>query len=222
MFKHKLLIVPTILLSSTLLLSGCGANEDGNKNSPTSSSASAPETMPGYVAPPSELSDRYKSFYGAPQTLTEEGWASYANLGATTHKEDPSDRSTTLDDWKAAQVGAQDGTNVTDYTKMFGEMTSDLEHSTMNVSEFLAANPDATLDTINATEGLLVNRYPNLGATKVEQETKTGFYFVIMTFDNLEEGMEMGLIVPQEGITPDELAPPSDDIIITEEESLDS
>lgn len=178
--------------------------------------------MPNYDAPPSELSDRYKAFYGTPQTLTEEGWEIYANMGASTHIEDPSARSTNLDEWKAAQEGAQSGTKVVEYTKLFGEMASDLEYSTMNVSAFLAENPDATLDTLNETEELLVNRYPNLGDTKVEQEPNTGFYFVVMTFDNMEEGIETGLIVPQTGITPEGLVPPSNEITVTKEESLDS
>lgn len=202
MSKRKLVIIPTILVSSALLFTACGNDSEPKNESPSSSStvSSAPE----YVAPPSNLEEQYKQ-YVSPITITDEAaWSMYKDLGATTYEEDPSKRSTTPEDWKAAQEASREMNDVqkmNDFNLMFGEVKADIDQSALNISAFLAQNPEATLDDVKAQEGLLVSRHEKLGTLKVEQDSSTGFFFVILISE--DEQIQLGQMVPQKGITPD-------------------
>lgn len=215
--NKKLMIIPTIVLSSALLLTGCtsGKSEpgkDGSPNPASSSSSTGPSsgetTQPtgnvGYVAPPAELDDKYKSYFMAPTSTNEEAWSYYKSIGATTYKEDPAVRSTTASDWASAR---SDDKNFDKFDKMYGEVLSDVEQSALNISSHLEKNPSASLDEISRSD-LVINRYENLGETKVEKDSNKGFYFVIFTINDDKSG-GYGILVPQKGVTPDFNAPPS-------------
>jgi hypothetical protein len=212
MTKNKLVIIPTIVLSSALLLSGCtsGGNNGGNNGSqnPTSSSASASDTttdtqaspvpVEGFVTPPANMTADYKAFYMAPTTTDPEMWGIWKNMGATTYKEDPAARSTTADEWNKAR---DNKTDFKTFDKMHAENTSDIEQSALNVSAFLEKKPSASVDELNNNKDLIINRYPNVGSMKVEQDNETKFYFVV--FRMTEGSATFGILVPQKGITPD-------------------
>lgn len=215
--NKKLMIIPTIILSSALLLTGCtsGKSEPGKGGSPnpTSSSSSAdpsngeitqPTGNGGYVAPPAELDDKYKGYFMAPTSTNEEAWSYYKSIGATTYKEDPATRSTTAADWASAR---SDDKSFDKFDKMYGEVLSDVEQSALNISSHLEKNPSASLDEISNSD-LVINRYKNLGETTVEKDSNKGFYFVIFTINDDKSG-GYGILVPQKGVTPDFNAPPS-------------
>lgn len=200
--NKKLAIIPTILLSSALLLTGCNAGN--SEPQPSSSSAPAEEEVTDaqpatykYVAPPAEMEEKYKAYYFAPTTLDEGAWAYYKIIGSTTYKEDGAARATTVTEYDAARTNTE---NTQHFDKMYGEVTSDVEQTAMNVSGYLAENSDANLEEINGKKDLIVNRYGKVGKVAVEQDAKSSHYFVIFTPENGGEGY--GVLVPQEGKTP--------------------
>lgn len=205
--NKKLLIIPTIILSSALLLTGCtsGKTEPGKGGSPNPSSTSsvAPDVsdqpIEGYVAPPENLKADYRGFYMAPTTVNEVSWGYYKNAGATTYKEDSSVRSTTESEIASAR---DDMKNLGKFDKMYGEISSDVEQSALNISSYLETNKTATVDDINNNKDLVINRYTNAGSTVVEKDSATGFFFVIFTM-NKAKGATYGILVPQKDITPD-------------------
>jgi hypothetical protein len=196
-------------------LTGCTGNNGGGNNgsqNPTSSSTSAPsdsssaqETpvpVEGFVTPPANMTADYKAFYMAPTTTNPEVWEIWKNMGATTYKEDPAARSTTADEWGKARDNKNDFKT---FDKMHAENTSDIEQSALKVSAFLEKNPTASLEEINSNKDLIINRYPNVGSMKVEQDNETKFYFIV--FRMTEGSATFGILVPQKGITPDFDAP---------------
>lgn len=209
--NKKLLVIPTIVLSSALLLTGCTGKQSNNNiptNQPSTSSSSslAPEESSsqspvnsGYVAPPSELKDNFKGYFNAPSITEGVEWEYYKSIGAKTAKEDPSPRSTSLDDWESARGDKDHPEN---FDKIFGEVTADVEQTALNVSAYLEKAPTSTLDDINSHKELMVNRYEQSGSLAIQKDDKTGFYFVIFTLKNGKES-GFGILVPQKGITPD-------------------
>lgn len=205
----KLMIIPTIVLSATLLLTGCNAGNSNENPSPSPTATDMtdpvdiPQTdAPKYVAPPAEMEEKYKAYYFSPTTLDESSWAYYNIIGAKTVNEDSAVRSTTVEEWEAARTDQNDTQT---FDKMYGEVTSDVEHSALKVSEYLKSNSDASLEEINGKKDLIVNRYSKAGTMIVEQDSKTGFYFVVFSLvEGDGEGSEgYGILVPQEGKTPD-------------------
>lgn len=201
--KKKLAIIPTILLSSALLLTGC--NSGNSEPQPSSSSAPAGEEVTAappatfkYVAPPADMDEKYKAYYFAPTTVDEGSWAYYKIIGSTTYKEDGAARATTLAEWDAARA---DQENFQKFDKMYGEVTSDVEQTALNISGYLKENSDANLEQINGKKDLIVNRYDKVGKVVVEQDAKSGNFFAIFTPEGGGEGY--GVLVPQEGKTPD-------------------
>lgn len=208
--NKKLMIIPTIVLSSALLLTGCtsGNTEPGSvdsSNPSSSSSSSDPSGKPtgnaGYIAPPNDLKADYKGYYYAPSTVVPEAWEYYKSTGATTYKEDSSARSTSPSDWDSARSDQKDFQR---FDKMYGEVSSDVEQSALKVSSHLEANSSASVEELNNKE-LVINRYPELGKTVVEKDSSTGFYFVIFTVSggSAKDTAAYGILVPQKGITPD-------------------
>ena len=211
--NKKLMIIPTIVLSSALLLTGCtsGKTEPGKVGSPnpTSSSSSTstdPAVQPtgnvGYVAPPSDLNEDYKGYYYGPTTLAPESWEYFKSTGAKTYKEDPSIRSTTANEWDKARTN---DTDLATFDKLYGEVSSDVEQSALNISTYLEQNKDESVDNLTNNKELVINRYSNLGTTTVEKDTSTGFYFVIFKLNggSAKGAPAYGILVPQKGITPD-------------------
>lgn len=211
--NKKLIIIPALVLSSALLFVGCNLKNDNYGELPNSNSSNSstpaptladttPDGMPvydGYIAPPSDLEDKYKGSYFAPSTLDAEAWSVYKEMGATTYKEDASVRSVTDKDWADAAANRKDSD---DFIKMYAEVNSDVEQTAVNVAAYVKENPSATLEEINGSKGLIINRYDKAGKTVVEQDAKTNFYFVIFSLNNDGNG-GYSILVPQEGITPD-------------------
>lgn len=210
--NKKLLVIPTIVLSSALLLTGCtgkqahntaptqqpSASSPSSSSTPEEGSSQAPVNL-GYIAPPKELKDNYKGYFSAPSITEGVEWEYYKSIGAKTAKEDPNARSTSLDEWESARGDTQHPEN---FDKIFGEVTSDVEQTALNVSSYLEKAPTSTLEDINSHKELMVNRYEQSGSTAIQKDEKTGFYFVIFTLKNGKES-GFGLLVPQKGITPD-------------------
>ena len=209
--NKKLMIIPTILLSSALLLTGCtsGNSNDGKDTQPSATSTDTSDLVdlpqpeaPKYVAPPAEMEEKYKIYFFSASTLNESAWAYYSIIGAKTSAEDSAARSTTIAEWEAART---DQGNVQAFDKMYGEINSDVEHTSLKVSEYLKTNSDATVEELNDNKDLIINRYAKVGKMAVEQDSATKLYFV--TFALLEGAGEgsagYGILVPQEGKTPD-------------------
>lgn len=204
----KLMIIPTIALATSLLLTGCNSgNSNENNPSPTASEVADPVDIPQadapkYVAPPADMEEKYKAYYFSPATLNESAWTYYNIIGAKTANEDSAVRSTTAEEWEAARA---DQNNTQGFDKMHGEVTSDVEQSALKVSEYLKSNSDASLEEINGKKDIIVNRYSKAGTMAVEQDAKTGFYFIVFSLaEGAGEGSEgYGILVPQEGKTPD-------------------
>lgn len=204
----KLMVIPMIVLSASLLLTGCNAgNLNENNPSPTASDIADPVDIPQanapkYVAPPADMEEKYKAYYFSPTTLNESSWAYYNIIGAKTVNEDSAARSTTVEEWEAART---DQNSTQAFDKMYGEVTSDVEQSALKVSEYLKSNPDVSLEEINGKKDVVVNRYSKAGTMAVEQDSKTGFYFIVFSLaEGAGEGSEgYGILVPQEGKTPD-------------------
>lgn len=208
--NKKLMIIPTIVLSSALLLTGCTSGNSNDPNTQPSVSASdmadpvdVPQPdAPKYVAPPADMDEKYKAYYFSPSTLNESAWAYYNIIGAKTSAEDSAARSTTIEEWEKTRT---DESNTQAFDKMYGEVNSDVEQSSLKVSEYLKNNSDATVEELKDNKDLLINRYNKVGTMAVEQDAKTGLYFV--TFSLLEGAGEgssgYGILVPQEGKTPD-------------------
>lgn len=203
--NKKLLVIPTIVLSSALLLTGCTGGKSATPdkvptNQQTASSSASGNA--GYVAPPKDLSSNYKGYYYSPTTVVPDAWEYYKSTGATTYKEDPSLRTTSGKDWDEARG---DNKNFQKFDKLYGEVMSDVEQSALNISTYLENHKSASTDEIKNTKDLVINRYPNLGNTKVEKDESTGFYFVIFTVKDgsAKDASAYGILVPQKGITPD-------------------
>lgn len=207
--NKKLLVIPTIVLSSALLLTGCtsGKSEPGKTGAPNPSSSSSSnvitdtssQPISGYVTPPAKMDANYKAFYMAPMTLDEESWAHYKEIGAKTYEEDPATRPTTKTDWEAARDDKKDFNR---FDKIFGEVTSDIEHSALNVSHYLETKPSVSIDELNSNKELLINRYTNVGEMKVEKDSNTGFFFITFKMKENKDAPAYGILVPQKGVTP--------------------
>lgn len=201
----------TVLLASSLGLAACGGNEEANKPEPAaapSPSASSTVTPSGFgmETAPEEADADLAMFMGSKMTLDPEiPWAG-DGIGAKRYDEDPAERPYTVEDYKAGQKDAQTmGPNFASWQVMFNETANDAETSARNVSQFLGTNPDATLEDIRGQEGLLVNRYPNLGTAKVTQDKGTKFFVVVLEANDKNSGPQYltGSLVEQPGITPE-------------------
>lgn len=190
------MIIPAIILSSTLMLTACGGGSD--TPTPEPSAASTPIQVEGYDAVPSDLDSRYAQFFYMSGEMSKDELDYYTSIGAKTYKEDPSKRSTTPEEWNAARGGAEQET----FDKRYAELQFDVAHVSASATEYLATNPKASVDELN--EKVVINRYEKIGSMKIEQDSKTGFYFAIFTLndDTKPKGLELGGMVYQEGITP--------------------
>jgi hypothetical protein len=207
MLNKKLVLIPTIVLSSALLLTGCtSGNSDHSRDpqnpitsssAPSNTSSAEPIVEGGYIAPPSEMADENKAYYFAPTTVDEVSWSYYKSIGATTYKEDPTSRSITAKEWQSTRENDRQK-----FDQIFGENTSDVEQSALNISSYLENNPTATVEEINNNKHLIINRYDKAGSMTVRKDSKTNFYFVAFDLNDSDE-TGYGILVPQKGITPD-------------------
>lgn len=205
--NKKLLIIPTIILSSALLLTGCTSGNPGDSATvaPNTSSEMADMPQPNtpkYVAPPEEMEEKYKAYYYAPTTTDVYAWAYYDAIGSTTYAEDSAPRPTTLAEWEEAQ---KDDTNIQKFDKLYGEVTSDVEQTALRVSDYLEKNSNTNFDEVSRNKDLIINRYEKTGKVEVKQDEKTGLYFVVFTLaeGSSEDAQTYGVLVPQKDKTPD-------------------
>lgn len=200
--NKKLLAIPTVLLSVSLLLTACsGGGDDKNiapTNAPTSNNQTSTQEpiVGGYQAPPTDLQVDFKAYFSAPSTVLPEAWGYYSSIGAKTFQEDPAPR--TID---AKQLEEKRTSNQQESDKVFGEMMSDRDQTSLKATALLKANPKATIEELNGKD-IIINRYTNLGSTQIAQDKSTGFYFVVFTAKDSPR-LNGGVIVEQEGITPD-------------------
>lgn len=199
-------LIPALLVSSALLLTACG---DGGTDEPAAAapeSSSQPSESPstatladGYEAPADEMDAELKMYFGPPGNLNDDFGADPA--GPQTYESDPAPRATTYKEY----MSKRDGVDAVGFTNIFNEVVHDAEYSARNVSGFLEGNPGATLADIQAEDGLLVNRYENIGTMEVRQDEHTGFFFVITNTNDKDAFMPTvaGALVEQVGITPD-------------------
>lgn len=207
--KNKKYLVPTLLISSALLFTGCSSNDESQAaDTPSSSSSASPsetftgdtQLAEGYVAPPEGMDSELSLYFAAPSISTEEGWGMYKDAGAKTYEEDPSTRNLNMDDW----IAMRDSSDAQQSTIIFGEVFYDAEYSAKKVSEYLAANPEATMEQLASQPDLIVNRYPGLGSMELTQDESSGFYFVLLKGLNPDVMPTIsGSLVQQPGITPD-------------------
>lgn len=203
--NNKLLIIPTIALSSILLLTGCVSGNSEQQQNPSASSSSSTNIDSSnqgdveYIAPPEKLDDKYNGYYYAPTTVNEEAWSYYKSVGAKTYKEDPSNRSTGEKEWNKAR---SDNKDYAAFDRMYGEVSSDVEQTALNVSAYLETNPETTVEDLNKNSDLIVNRYKELGSTVIEKDSETGYYFSLFIMKKSELGVGYGILVPQKNITP--------------------
>lgn len=199
MNTKKLLLIPALILSSAILLTGCTSNNNAAEPTPSVTAADTNQVVPGYVAPPQEMAENYKAYYFDLMTTNESMWSYFDLIGATSYKQDPTPRSTTVDEWVAAEADSNDSQK---FDKMYGDVASDVEQTALNVSSYLEQNPTATIEEVKNKKDLIVNRYESVGSTSVEQDPTTGHFFSVFTV-NEAKGAGYGILVPQTGKTPD-------------------
>lgn len=225
--KHtkKVLMIPVITVTSLgLLLSGCSSEPapEKKKNEDTVQiDESKIDKETGLVKPEDmgiteyETVDRgvakynsdFTAFLRPFSTLNEGSWMGYKEMGSTKVHDDAKIRTITYEEYVAL---AQNGeiTDLQKASKVLGDITSDVEESALRVSEMLEKNPSMTVEALDATEGLVINRHPQLLNMQIVQDENTNFFFVVAKAITEEETAIMGMVVPQKDITPEEFMPP--------------
>jgi len=174
MVNRKLLLLPAVLIASTLTLAGCTADNNTNPTVdpnpvPTTSetsTATPPEGLPG----PGETPDpeTMATITNERSIADPETWQFFADSGATLPADDPAVRETT-----AEEIINVDPAQL---NEVFGNLTADVEQSAVNVENWIREN-NATVTTAGDVPGeLLVNRYPNATETYVIVDTAGGVY----------------------------------------------
>lgn len=174
MMKHKLYLIPASFLVVSIALTGCTNPTEptpvpsNSVSTPDDSSTGAPTTpapeSTDEAVDPSELSGANSDYI-----TTGEAWGVYASVGAKKNSEDPTERSTTPEEY--LQFG-----DIDDIQRVFGEVFSDAEETAMNISKLPNIAEITSVDQVPSS--VILNRYPNLMSTRILMDTAGTIYVI--------------------------------------------
>ncbi len=177
MMKHKFYLIPTALLVTGIVLTGCTNYPEPTPNDATPS-VSAPatpddsaEVTPEPLPDSSETANPEDFVNVTTEYITEgETWVYYSQVGAKKPSEDATPRQTTIEDYKAL------GGEPEPTSKIFGEVFADAETTAINISQLPNVTEIRSVDEIPAS--VTVNRYPNMMDVRFLVDEIGGIYVI--------------------------------------------